>query len=266
MNFSKQCLFVSDNCSINAVNNVEEGVIEEYMEPISYQYRFRFENGREEVFDIHLDGEKLQPLEPVPVSPPEWTRLENHKCNHCPLDSLEVFFCPLAVRLLPLVDRMGDVVSIDNVNVTVTVDERTITRSATAQEGISALMGIITATSGCPHTVFFKPMARFHLPFANTEETFYRAASMYMLGQFYRWQAGKSVDLELDGLLNFYSQVATVNKGIADRLRAERREDGAVNAIVLLDMFVKSMPVMIKETLEGLKPLFQPYVDADSTI
>jgi len=236
------------------------------MEPISYQYRFRFGSGREEVFDIQLDGKNLEPLEPVPENPPEWTRLENHKCSHCPLDELEVFFCPLAVRLLPLVDRMGDVVSIDNVDVTVTVDERTITRSATAQEGISALMGIITATSGCPHTVFFKPMARFHLPFANTEETFYRAASMYMLGQYYRWQAGKSVDLELDGLLNFYSQVATVNKGIANRLRAERREDGTVNAIVLLDMFVKSMPVMIKETLEELKPLFQPYIDAESTL
>jgi len=233
------------------------------MEPINYQYRFRFDSGREEIFDIRLDGTTLDPLEPPLENPPEWTRLGYKKCNHCPLDPLEVFFCPLAVRLLPLIERMGDVVSIDNVEVTVKLDERSITRSATAQEGISALMGIITATSGCPHTVFFKPMARFHLPFANTEETFYRAASMYMLGQFYRWQAGKSVDLELDGLLSFYSQVATVNKGIADRLRAERREDGTVNAIVLLDMFVKSMPILIHETLEELAPLFQPYVEAD---
>jgi hypothetical protein len=236
------------------------------MEPITYQYRFSFDNGREEVFDVQLDGSSLDSLEPTPENPPEWTRLDNHKCEHCPLDSLEVFFCPLAVHLLPLVERMGDVTSIDNVKVTVKLDDRIVTRSATAQEGISALMGIITATSGCPHTVFFKPMARFHLPFANTEETFYRAASMYMLGQYYRWQAGKSVDLELDGLFNFYSQVATVNKGIAQRLRAERREDGTVNAVVLLDMFVKSMPVMLEETLEQLRPLFAPYVEADSTV
>lgn len=236
------------------------------MEPINYQYRFLFDSGREEIFDIRLDGDTLDPLDPMPEKPPEWTRLEYNKCRHCPLDPLEVFFCPLAVRLLPLVERMGDVVSIDNVSVTVKLDERTVTRSATAQEGISALMGIITATSGCPHTVFFKPMARFHLPFANTEETFYRAASMYMLGQYYRWQAGKSADMELEGLLNFYSQVATVNKGIADRLRAERREDGAVNAIVLLDMFVKSMPVQINETLDELAPLFRPYVEVDPTL
>lgn len=236
------------------------------MESITYQYRFRFDSGREEVFDVQLDGRSLESLDPTPQNPPEWTRLDNHKCEHCPLDSLEVFFCPLAVHLVPLVERMGDVTSIDNVDVTVKLDDRIVTRSATAQEGISALMGIITATSGCPHTVFFKPMARFHLPFANTEETFYRAASMYMLGQYYRWQAGKSVDLELDGLFNFYSQVATVNKGIAKRLRAERREDGTVNAVVLLDMFVKSMPVMLEETLEELRPLFAPYVEADSTV
>lgn len=234
------------------------------MKSINYQYRFQFASGRAEIFDIHLDGATLEPLDPAPEKPPEWVRLDYHKCRHCTLDSLEVFFCPLALRLLPLADRMGNVVSFDNVDVTVTLDERTITRSATAQEGISALMGIITATSGCPHTVFFKPMARFHLPFANTEETFYRAASMYMLGQYYRWQAGKSVDMELEGLLYFYSQVAEVNKGIAERLRAEQREDGAVNAIVLLDMFVKSMPVQITETLKGLEPLFRPYVDVDT--
>lgn len=233
------------------------------MEPIKYQYRFCFEGGREESFDIRLDSRTLDPLDPPVEKPPEWTRLEFGKCSHCPLDPLEVFFCPLAVRLQPLVERMGDVVSIDNMEVKVSLDERLITRSASAQEGISALMGIITATSGCPHTVFFKPMARFHLPFANTEETFYRAASMYMLGQYYRWQAGKSVDMELDGLLNFYSQVEIVNKGIAERLRAERREDGTVNAIVLLDMFVKSMPILIHETLNELAPLFKPYIDAE---
>lgn len=236
------------------------------MESITYQYRFRFQSGREEIFDVRLDGSTLDPSQPMPENHPEWARLENHKCRHCTLDPLEVFFCPLALRLLPLVERMGDVVSFDNVDVTVVLDERTVTRSVTAQEGISSLMGIITATSGCPHTGFFKPMARFHLPFANTEETFYRAASMYMLGQYYRWQAGKGIDMDLEGLLHYYSQVAEVNRGIAKRLRAERREDGAVNAIVLLDMFVKGMPEQFTDTLKELEPLFRAYIDADGSV
>ncbi len=233
------------------------------MESITYQYRFLFQSGREEIFNIQLDGATLDPLDPGSQTPPEWVRLEKNKCTNCPLDKLEVFFCPLARRLLPLVERLGDVVSFDNVDVTVVLDERTVTRSASAQEGISSLMGIVTATSGCPHTAFFKPMARFHLPFASTEETFYRAASMYMLGQYYRWQAGKGIEMELEGLLNYYRQVEVVNSGIAKRLRAERREDGAINAIVLLDMFVKAMPEQFGDTLKELKPLFQSYIDAD---
>jgi hypothetical protein len=116
------------------------------------------------------------------------------------------------------------------------------------------------ATSGCPVTAFFKPMARFHLPFANIEETYYRAASMYMLGQHYRWQRNLSADLDMIGLKRFYAGVANVNKGMADRIRANKREDGAVNAIVLLDMFVRGMPTEIESTLKDLAPLFEPYL------
>ncbi len=236
------------------------------MESVNYHYHFFFQNGREELFDIALDGTTLAPLDPLPPDLPAWTQLEFQQCSNCPLTTADTPHCPLAARLTPLVNKMSDVVSIDDVKVEVTQDERLITRTASAQEGISTLMGIITATSGCPHTVFFKPMARFHLPFANTEETFYRAASMYMLGQYYRWQAGKSVDMELKGMRQFYDQVAEVNMGIANRLRSEKREDGSVNAIVLLDIFVKIMPVLLDDTLTELQPLFKPYIDAEQSL
>lgn len=166
----------------------------------------------------------------------------------------------MAVQLAPLVDTLKDVISIEETNVTVTMDERVTSSETTAHEGISSLMGVITAVSGCPLTEFFKPMARFHLPFANMEETFYRAASMYMLGQFYRWQNDLSADMEMKGLTQFYADVAMVNNGMANRLRANRREDGAINALVILDMFVKSVPDAIDDLLEELKPLFKPYL------
>lgn len=231
------------------------------MDPIHYQYRFDFKDGSNEVFDIQLHPLTLNPMETVSDELPPWTRLEVHKCENCPLNEEESPHCPLAARLAPLVERMNHVVSIDDVDVTVILGDRTVTQSATAQEGISAMMGVITATSNCPHTIFFKPMARFHLPFASTEETLYRAASMYMLGQYYRWQNNLSADLDLDGLLRFYKEVEVVNKGIALRLRSEQREDGTVNAVVLLDMFAKSMQMSIKDVLDDLAPLFKPYLD-----
>lgn len=227
---------------------------------ISYAYHFEFDDGRKEEFEINLDALTLTPLDPGPPVLPEWTRTGFKQCTGCPLDPIRRPYCPLAVRIAPVVEHMSDVASIDHMKVTVIIDERSVTRSASAQEGLSSLMGIIVATSGCPVTAFFKPMARFHLPFANMEETYYRAASMYMLGQHYRWQRGLSADLDMIGLRRFYAGVAHVNKGMADRIRANKREDGAVNAIVLLDMFARGMPTEVDSTLKHLAPLFEPYL------
>ena len=230
------------------------------MKTIVYKYSFKFPSGREETFCIRLDAHSLTPLDKPSSPPPDWTRLEFKQCENCPLEPSEDAYCPLAVNLVDLVTRMGDVVSYDEVYVTVNLDDRQVVRSSTAQEGISSLMGLITATSGCPHTIFFKPMARFHLPFATAEETCYRVATMYMLAQYFRWQNDLEVDLDLDYLQRFYTQVAKINHGIAERLRAEKREDGTVNALVLLDMYVKSVPHTIKDTLATLSPLFEQFL------
>ncbi len=230
------------------------------MEPVSYQYRFTIPGKGEETFHIRLDPTTMTPIDGAPPVLPDWTLLEFKRCEACPLSPEEHTHCPLAAHISPVVELMSDVVSIDEMTVRVVIDDRTVTRQATAQEGLSSLMGIIIATSGCPCTEFFKPMARFHLPFANSDETFYRAASMYMLAQYYRWQAGLSADLDMKGLLRFYGRVARVNKGMADRIRSTKREDGTINAIVLLDMFVKGLPDGIETTLDDLRPLFTPYL------
>jgi hypothetical protein len=46
-------------------------------------------------------------------------------------------------------------------------------------------MGLLIAGSSCPYTHFFKPMARFHLPFANKDETLWRAAATYLLARYF---------------------------------------------------------------------------------
>lgn len=229
------------------------------MDTINFTYQFDFKSGRQEEFHIDLDSETLSPIQSEATELPEWTRLEFKQCVGCPL-SLETLYCPLAKQLAPLVDSIKDIVSIEEARVTVIQDERVISRDTTAQEGISSIMGVITATSGCPLTEFFKPMARFHLPFSNLEETFYRVASMYMLGQYYRWKSNLSADMEIKGLHQFYANVAMVNKNMAERLRDSKREDGAVNALVILDMFVKIVPDAIDDVLDNLKPLFESYL------
>lgn len=228
---------------------------------LEIQYIFRFADGQESRFPLRLDGERLEPAV-TEESPPDWARIGFHRCANCPLDETIQQWCPLARSLVGTVALLGNVLSYHDVEVEAITPERRIRHTTSAQNGISAMMGLIIATSGCPRTAFFKPMARFHLPFATEEETMYRAASMYLLGQFFRRQQGQDAEMGFDGLLDIYRNMEIVNRAMADRLRAAAREDGTVNALVLLDMYAKTLPVAVEDALEDLRPLYTAHLQA----
>ena len=158
-----------------------------------------------------------------------------------------------------MVRRFENVVSYQDLRVVSQTAERTVTQRTTAQEAISSLMGLIMATSGCPHTTYFKPMARFHLPLATGEETMYRASSMYLLAQYFIQKEGGRPDLALDGLREIYANVQQLNSAMADRIRAAIHQDAAVNALVILDFFALRFSIEIEDQLAAIKPLFSSY-------
>lgn len=123
------------------------------MDSISYIYQFEFQNGRKEEFHLKLDSKTLSPVQEENIKVPEWARLEFKQCLGCPL-TLETIYCPLAKQIAPLVDTLKDVISIEETQVTVIQNERVISNDTTAQEGISSVMGVLTAVSGCPLTQF----------------------------------------------------------------------------------------------------------------
>lgn len=164
------------------------------------------------------------------------------------------------LNLVDIVKRFDHILSYDEISMEVIMDERCISRRTTAQRGLSSLMGIVIASSGCPHTVFFKPMVRFHLPLASEEETLYRATSMYLLAQYFLQKEGKKADFELHGLEQIYNNIHLLNTAIAERLRAASKTDSSVNAIIMLDMYAKAMPYAIEESLEEIRYLFTPYL------
>ena len=155
-------------------------------------YNFRLPDGSEEGFHLRLDPETLELRGNTPEVSPEWTKLDFHQCPNCPLNVEEHPDCPLALRLVNLVQRFDGLLSHEKVEMEVVTEERTITQKTTAQRGISSLMGLVIAASGCPHTALLRPMARFHLPFASNEETVYRATSMYLLAQYFLKKEGAS--------------------------------------------------------------------------
>jgi hypothetical protein len=109
-------------------------------------------------------------------------------------------------------------------------------------------------------------MARFHLPFATREETVFRAASAYLLAQYFLKRHGVEADLDLKGLREIYGLIHQVNKGLAERLRTIPAGDAHLNALVLLDLFAHALPFSIEENLAEIEHLFEPfYTDASTS-
>lgn len=228
------------------------------MRDLKVTYIFTLPEG-ELRFDLVFDAETIEQTTPCMEPLPDWTRLDFHKCSHCPLDSDEHPHCPLAARLAPLGKAFSEVLSHDRVEVEILTEERRIAQETTAQRAISALMGLVMATSGCPYTVYLKPMARFHLPLASQEETIYRATSMYLLAQYFMREEGWGVEFTLDGLTDIYRNLQIVNAQTAKRLRESTEGDAMVNAVVLLDLYAKAMPSVVADSVDEIKYLFKSY-------
>lgn len=209
---------------------------------------------------MRLDPRTLKLLNLSDEELPDWTLLDYQKCPHCPLSSSDVAHCPAAVSLIDLVRRFDNIISHEKIDLEVVTDERKVYERTTAQHGISSLLGLLLSTSGCPHTAYFKPMARFHLPLASQEDTLFRATGMYLLAQYFLKNEGKEVDCELDGLTRIYQNIHQLNITLAKRLRAASNTDSSINAVIVLDVFTYTLPTVINDQLESIRPLFLSYL------
>ncbi len=221
---------------------------------MTFTYELRFEDGRRETFEVALDPETLV-LKRAEGPRPAWAALDFEKCPHCPLSEGD---CPLAAALPEVVDFSRDQLSYTPAQLEVRSPERSVSARTTVQKALASLMGLLMATSDCPHTRLLRPMARFHLPLATEEETIYRAASMYMLARFFAGQSGEAPGLE--GLAEAYQALQVVNKHVAKRLRAAVKLDASINAVVVLDVFSKAMPYAVEDQLEEIRYLFEPWL------
>lgn len=230
---------------------------------LTIRYHFFLQNGNYLDFDVRLDPNTLNQIDDSTGDHPDWAALTFHQCSNCPLNPSDSPYCPVALNIIKVMEGCGDLVSYEKVRLEVTTPERTVSKDTTAQSGISSLLGLIVATSGCPHTGFFKPMARFHLPFASEAETIYRASSMYLLAQYFIQKEGGQADPDLQGLVKIYHNLQIINNALAVRLRAASSQDAAVNAVVLLDSFAKILPYTIADSLDEIRNLFISFLTQD---
>ncbi len=230
------------------------------MGTIDIRYIFHLGDRGEEVIDLHLDEQSLESSGQLQHKPPEWTDLSFHQCPHCTLDKEDHPTCPVAANISYVVGHFDNVLSYHEIDLEVITDTRRVSQHTTVQKGISSLLGLLFATSGCPHTNYMKPMARFHLPLATEEDTIYRAAGMYLLAQYFLKQKGKTADLELSGLGEIYRNLHQVNIDIAKRIKAVAQTDSSINAVIILDTFASIMPFMLEDHLDEIQHLFSAYL------
>jgi len=228
----------------------------------SLTYRFRFPDGMEKEFRVRLDRQSGASARSVRDDLPDWTKLSYRQCRHCPLSRDEHTHCPVAVNIVDLVEFFQDFRSVEQVSVDVETPQRVSKREKTALfPAISSLMGIYMVTSGCPILDKLRPMSRFHLPFADTEETLYRAFSMYALAQYFRHRHSLEADWGFEGLKKIYKDVNRVNLDFSRRFHNESISEASSNAIISLDCFAQEIDFSItEEALAEIEVLFQGYL------
>lgn len=227
---------------------------------INFNYKFNFTDGSEKGFKVRINNSTLTSILPQRETLPEWTKLENFKCNHCPLDPNKNEYCPVAISLVDIIEFFSDSASFEVVDLIIETEARNYFKHTSLQTGVSGLIGILMVTSGCPVMGKLKPMVRFHLPFATLEETEFRVLSMYLLAQFLICKKGKEPDWEMQNLSKIYDDIRILNQNVCKRIADLEAKDTSINAVVVLNNFAEYVTFNLDEKmLDELEVLFKDY-------
>jgi hypothetical protein len=234
------------------------------MHAVDIQYIIKLKDNTEEHFDYSLDGETFEIEENLNAENlPKWTELGFKQCSICPLNAEEHKHCPVAVQLHGIVERFHKTRSIDEVELHVVTEERTMIKTTALQNAISSLLGLVFPICGCPKTAGMKPLARFHVPMASEEETVFRVASMYLMAQYFINNNGQQGTFDFTGLVNIYDDLHILNKAVASRLQHVTKSDSVKNAITLLDMYSSLVPALLQDQLVEIRGFFTSFLPKD---
>jgi Domain of unknown function (DUF6901) len=229
---------------------------------VTIEYVFQLNSGDKKRFVVRLRKPTLTLVRSTATSLlPAWTRLAHHQCPNCPLKPDRHPHCPIAANLVEVIESFKDSMSTEPSDITVRTDLREFHKRAPLPAGVSSLMGLFMVASGCPIMDRLRPMAHVHLPFATLEETMYRAASMYLLAQYFVQNQGGKADWRLERLLDIYRQVNDVNRSFSRRLLSINPQDASLNALVNLDCFATVTAFsIVRDSLKDIQTLFQAYL------
>lgn len=189
------------------------------------------------------------------------TALTHCQCTHCPLSEDEHPQCPLAATICPALVQFGQLTSYEETRVLVIGEERSYLKRTTLQQGLRSLLGLLMGGSGCPYMLYFRPLARFHLPFSSDDETVFRSLGNFLIAQHltHRRQNTPAPD-KTQTLERIYGNVHDVNLGMSQRLHSMASSDSINNALILLDLFTGLMDTYLEEETDTLEHLYAEFI------
>ena len=110
------------------------------------------------------------------------------------------------------------------------------------------------ASSECPHMKFLRPMAMFHLPFADANETIIRSMSFWLLKNYLK-EPDNAVDF--DPLFKKYGDVEKINAAMMERIRTFETDDTGMHAIVILDSFISIFGLKFEGNMDELRKILE---------
>lgn len=210
-------------------------------------YQFRFDDSRSVIFKV-----TDQPAEQK-GNLPAWTKLEHCQCSNCPLKASEAPQCPAAVEILPVVNEFQAEDAYQKVDVVVTDDRRTYSKSTTLEEALRSLLGLKMATSGCPVLSELKSMTVHHLPFASNDEFIMRSVSHYLLQQYLAKRNHQDPDWDLKGLVERNQRLQLVNQALWQRIHSVCKGDSNLKALLNFFSMASSVSFSLESQLRKLE-------------
>ncbi|MBT3235138.1 MAG: hypothetical protein HN353_04245 [Bdellovibrionales bacterium] len=221
---------------------------------LKFDYEFDFPRlSRKEHYCCYLDKNTLENTNKDHSDKPAWARLEHKQCDNCTLSPSNNPYCPVALSLVSLSDITQGLTSFEETSTRVITTEREYLHRGDLQKGISPLVGLLMASSGCPVFEIFKPMARFHIPFASKEETYYRLFGTVLISNYYK---NYVVNFDPGVLGDIYENVSVVNARLVQRFTDVTGGDSLLNSIVILDHLALRYVLDIEEVFSELKSYF----------
>src|SRR3989304_5209498 len=218
-------------------------------------YNLKLKEGEEYTFTVDIDREDSIEAS-CRKTHPFWTYLNYNQCSNCPLQTSIHKHCPAALDLEEIAEKFGNIISTERADVWVQTKNRTFFKNCDVQEALKSIFGLIMASGSCPILSRLKPLAQFHLPFADLEETVHRLVGTYLIKQHLIFREGKNdPDWDLKGVEKLYSELEIVNVHFMNRLRDASKKDASSNALYIFVTLTSLIAMDINNVLESFGPI-----------